>query len=338
MPALLSVLSLGSPRSHQSAHYLDNNTNADIRAEKVDNMGSCANITKAQMIALSILDTHKQLKKLSTYRPGEEINRLLGALVHICVQIHPPNIIQQILDFPGLQQTLPSLRTICSEAESCLETHWAERALALADQGHETVLKTLQIDFPYFQNYVDLARLELSAIRAALPPSNTDPLKRITFIGSGPLPLTSWCLLDEIRKTASQNDTIPIICNVDMSSTAIDLSSQVNSALGPWGKGMEFLCGEAGSPSISLEDSDVVYVAALVGMSQKDKEEIFLKVVRTMRPGALLVVRSAWGLRTCLYPEVNVTTERLLGVLECCAVVHPFTDVVNSVVVARVRG
>ena len=101
---------------------------------------------------------------------------------------------------------------------------------------------------------------------------------------------------------------------------------------------MEFLCGEAGSPSISLEDSDVVYVAALVGMSQKDKEEIFLKVVRTMRPGALLVVRSAWGLRTCLYPEVNVTTERLLGVLECCAVVHPFTDVVNSVVVARVRG
>lgn len=96
MPALLSVLGLGSPRRHQSAHYLDNNTNPDILAEKVDNMGSCANITKAQMIALSILDTHKQLKKLPTYRPGEEINRLLGTLVHTCVQIHPPNIIQQV--------------------------------------------------------------------------------------------------------------------------------------------------------------------------------------------------------------------------------------------------
>ncbi|KAL0475995.1 nicotianamine synthase [Neurospora intermedia] len=338
MPALLSVLGLGSPRNHQSAHYLDDNTNPDILAEKVDNMGSCANITKAQLIALSILDTHTQLKKLPSYQPGEEINRLLGTLVHTCVQIHPQNIIQQILDFPGLQQMLPSLRTICSEAESCLENHWAERALALAHQGHETVLKTLQIDFPYFQNYVDLARLELSAIRAALPPNATKPLKKITFIGSGPLPLTSWCLLDEIRKTAGQNDMIPTICNMDMCPRAIDVSSQLNGALGPWGEGMEFLCGEAGSSSISLEDSDVVYVAALVGLSQEDKEEIFLKVVRTMRPGALLVVRSAWGLRTCLYPAVNVTTERLLGVLECCAVVHPFTDVVNSVVVARVRG
>lgn len=100
---------------------------------------------------------------------------------------------------------------------------------------------------------------------------------------------------------------------------------------------MEFFCGEAGSSSISLADSDVVYVAALVGLSQEDKEEIFLNVVRTMRPGALLVIRSAWGLRTCLYPEVSVNTERLLEVLEPCAVVHPYTDVVNSVVVARVR-
>lgn len=171
-----------------------------------------------------------------------------------------------------------------------------------------------------------------------MPNGEANALKKITFIGSGPLPLTSWCLLDEIRKTAGPNDTIPTISNIDMSPTAIDVSSRLNAALGPWGEGMEFLCGEAGSSSISLEDSDVVYIAALVGLSQEDKEEIFLKVVRTMKPGALLVVRSAWGLRTCLYPEVSVNTERLLGVLECCAVVHPFTDVVNSVVVARVRG
>lgn len=334
MPALLSVLGLGSPRN-QSAHYLSdmNPQNLDILAEKVDMIGS-AKITKAQAIALSILDTHEQLKKLPNYRPGEEINRLLGNLVHICVQIHPPSVIQQILDFPGLQQMLPSLRTICSEAEGCLENHWAQRTLALADQGHETLLKALQTDFPYFQNYIDLARLELSAIRAAI----TDPVKKITFIGSGPLPFTSWCLLDEIRKTAtSPDDTIPTITNIDMSPTAIDISSQLNTALGPWGEGMEFLCGEAGSSSISLADSDVVYVAALVGLSQEDKEEIFLNVVRTMRPGALLVIRSAWGLRTCLYPEVSVNTDRLLEVLEPCAVVHPYTDVVNSVVVARVR-
>ncbi|CCC12315.1 hypothetical protein SMACR_05492 [Sordaria macrospora] len=337
MPALLSVLGLGSPRN-QSAHYLSNanQQTLDILAEKVDIMGS-AKIAKAQKIALNILDTHDQLKKLPNYRPGDDINRLLGCLVRTCVQIHPPSVIQQILEFPGLQQMLPSLRTICSEAESCLENHWAQHTLSLADQGPDAVLNALQIDFPYFQNYVDLARLELSAIRAAMSPSDTNALKKITFIGSGPLPLTSWCLLDEIRQTCSSTDNIPTITNIDMSPTAIDVSSRLNAVLGPWGEGMEFVCGEAGSCSISLADSDVVYVAALVGLSQEDKEEIFLNVVRTMRPGALLVIRSAWGLRTCLYPEVSVNTERLLEVLQPCAVVHPYTDVVNSVVVARVR-
>ncbi|KAK3352036.1 Nicotianamine synthase [Neurospora tetraspora] len=331
MPALLSVLGLGSPKN-QSVHYLadTNPQNLDTLVEQVDIMAN-AKITKAQMVALTILDTHEQLKKLSNYRPGKEINRLLGNLVHTCVQIHPPSVIQQILNFPGLQQMLPSLRTICSEAECCLENHWAEHALSFANQGSDAVLKALQIDFPYFHNYVDLARLELSAIRAAMP---TTELKKITFIGSGPLPLTSWCLLDEIRQTS---DNTPTITNIDMSPSAIATSLHLNAVLGPWGEEMEFFCGEAGSSSISLADSDVVYVAALVGLSQEDKEEIFLNVVRTMRPGALLVIRSAWGLRTCLYPEVSVNTERLLEVLEPCAVVHPYTDVVNSVVVARVR-
>ncbi|KAK1778962.1 Nicotianamine synthase [Copromyces sp. CBS 386.78] len=338
MPALLSVLGLGSPRN-QSAHYLSD-TNPQILAEKVDMVGS-AKISKAQKIALSILDTHEQLKKLPDYRPGEDINRLLGNLVRTCVQIHPPSVIQQILGFPGLQQMLPSLRTICSEAESCLENHWAQHTLSLADQGPDAVLNALQTDFPYFQNYVDLARLELSAIRAAMPPpsdtTNTNALKKITFIGSGPLPLTSWCLLDEIRQNCSSTENIPTITNIDMSPTAISVSSQLNAVLGPWGQGMEFLCGEAGSSCPSLADSDVVYVAALVGLSQEDKEDIFLNVVKTMKPGALLVIRSAWGLRTCLYPEVSVNTERLLEVLEPYAVVHPYTDVINSVVVARVR-
>lgn len=68
-----------------------------ILAEKVDtNIMSSAKITKAQMVALSIIDTYEQLKKLPNYQPGEEINRLLGNLVHTCVQIHPPSVIQQV--------------------------------------------------------------------------------------------------------------------------------------------------------------------------------------------------------------------------------------------------
>ncbi len=101
---------------------------------------------------------------------------------------------------------------------------------------------------------------------------------------------------------------------------------------------MEFLCAEATSPTKDLAEFDVVYMAALVGISQAEKEGIMLQVVGRMRPGALLVVRSSWGLRTCLYPEVDLATERLLTRLEPCVVVHPYGQVVNSVIVARVKG
>jgi len=102
---------------------------------------------------------------------------------------------------------------------------------------------------------------------------------------------------------------------------------------------MEFICADVTDPvqEKDLVEFDVVYMAALVGMSQAEKEMIILQVADRMRPGALLVVRSAWGMRTCLYPEVQIATEGLLKRLEICVVVHPYGQVVNSVVVARVR-
>lgn len=100
---------------------------------------------------------------------------------------------------------------------------------------------------------------------------------------------------------------------------------------------MEFLCAQAGSPEVDLREYDVVYLAALVGMSQEQKEEITLRVASTMRPGSLLVVRSAAGIRKCLYLEFNIATDRLLEKLEPCLTLHPHNEVVNSVIVARVR-
>ena len=135
----------------------------------------------------------------------------------------------------------------------------------------------------------------------------------------------------------------PVVLNIDHDAAAIAASLKLSLALGEAGRGMEFVCAEAAADSaVSREDQDlgefdVVYLAALVGMSQAEKEGIILAVVRRMRKGALLVVRSSWGLRTCLYPEVDLATEALLERLEVCVVVHPYGQVVNSVVVARVR-
>jgi hypothetical protein len=202
--------------------------------------------------------------------------------------------------------------------------------------------------FPYYDNYEELTRLELCAILSA---TKTAP-RRVAFIGSGPLPLTSLCLLDSLKNDAlieimspqrresqqPSRDAEPVILNVDYDETAIAASLSLCLALGEQGRGMEFICAEAVSPAKDLSEFDVVYMAALVGMSQTQKEGIILQVADRMRKGALLVVRSSWGLRTCLYPEVDLATENLLKRLETCVVVHPYGQVVNSVIVARVRG
>ena len=65
---------------------------------------------------------------------------------------------------------------------------------------------------------------------------------------------------------------------------------------------MAFSYDCAGGTQNDLSDFDVVYVAALVGATSKEKREIFSKVLERMRPGALLVVRTAHALRKLLYP------------------------------------
>ena len=248
-----------------------------------------------------------------------------------------------------MQAVLPSLRQICAQAESCLELHWAEHILSTKGTPDEVFarLKT----FPYYENYQELTRLELCSILSA---TKTAP-RRVAFIGSGPLPLTSLCLLQALKQDAlvtslsaashpetkqqqQQQQQQPVILNVDYDSAAIAASLTLSLALGDAGRGMEFICAEATSADKDLAEFDVVYMAALVGITQAEKEGIVLQVVDRMRPGALLVVRSSWGLRTCLYPEVDLATESLLKRLECCVVVHPYGQVVNSVIVARVRG
>jgi nicotianamine synthase len=197
--------------------------------------------------------------------------------------------------------------------------------------------------FPYYQNYIDLARMELSAILPILP--QDEPLEKIAFIGNGPLPLTSFCLSQLLRENnptlhlgnKTQSPTNPQILNIDSSPTAISLSTALATALSQHFPSQLFACEPAGHPSRDLTPYTVVFLAALVGATQSDKEDILLTVVRQMRSGSLIVVRTSHGLRRVLYPEFEFATEKVLSVMEVLAVVHPYSHVVNSVVVGRVR-
>ena len=71
---------------------------------------------------------------------------------------------------------------------------------------------------------------------------------------------------------------------------------------------MCFQRASASSPDIDLACFDVVYLAALVGSCSRHKHEIMAEVVKRMKPGALVVMRSAHSLRRLLYPVRTLHT------------------------------
>lgn len=150
--------------------------------------------------------------------------------------------------------------------------------------------------FPYYDNYVDLVRLELSAISSL---AVDKPQNKYAVIGSGPLPLTSICLADALN-----NDNHQPVCihNIDRDPWAISRSAELCFRLGYSKATMCFHCVDAQSGSIGLQDFDVVYLAALVGMTTEAKRAIVVEISSRMRPGALLLIRSSHSLRSLIYP------------------------------------
>lgn len=75
---------------------------------------------------------------------------------------------------------------------------------------------------------------------------------------------------------------------------------------------MSFACAdvsaEVGEDKEMTEWSefDIVFLAALVGMDTSSKLAILEGLVKKLRPGALVVARSAKGLRGVLYPVSHI--------------------------------
>jgi nicotianamine synthase len=81
-----------------------------------------------------------------------------------------------------------------------------------------------------------------------------------------------------------------------------------------------------------VADYDMVCLAAMVGPHPGDKTRVIKHLYRHMKPGALLVARSAHSLRTLLYRPLALSD---LAGFRPLVVLNPHTEVVNSLVVAE---
>jgi nicotianamine synthase len=212
---------------------------------------------------------------------------------------------------PDVRRIIPGLRSLCSAGEVELERVWTRRIIASRDPQRELR------EFPYFANYEQLTRLEHHAM---LGVTGRIP-RRVLFVGSGPLPLSSLLLASRHGHTK--------IDNIDIDPEATRLAARLATVLDV--SSLRFRCADV-LACTDVADYDMVCLAAMVGPHPEDKTRVIKHLYQHMKPGALLLARSAHSLRTLLYAPLALCD---LAGFRPLAVLNPYTEVVNSLVVAE---
>ncbi|MEU6701864.1 nicotianamine synthase family protein [Pseudonocardia sp. NPDC046786] len=269
--------------------------------------GGAAITTAERLVALC-----EELER-TDLRPGPVVDAAFGELVRLCC--HPPaGCTGAVLE--RVAAHVDRLRGLSSAGEGLMEQYWADRIAGAADPAAELER------FPYLGNYLDLVRLEIAALAAV----GLDLPRRVVVLGSGPLPLTGLVLAT--RHGAE-------VLHVDRDPIALEAGTSVAGAVGAR---TGSLVADLSSATLSADlvdeigRADLVLLGALVGADAAAKEAITTRLAAVAGPGTTLLVRTATGLRTLLYPEVHPAD---LPGLDVLLEVHPRTDVVNSVLVAR---
>ncbi|KAF4374331.1 hypothetical protein F8388_002229 [Cannabis sativa] len=262
-----------------------------------------------------ICDLYSKISNLESLKPSKDVDTLFTELVHTCI---PPCPKFDIDHLPKRVQNIRSnLIRLCGEAEGLLESHFSAILASFKNP-----LNNLKV-FPYYNNYLKLGHLEYQILSQHL--NNKQP-KKIAFVGSGPLPLTSIVLAsNHLTKTIFHNYDIDVSANSKASALMVnddDLSTR-----------MVFKSTDVMDVTSELSQYDVVFLAALVGLDKKDKVKVIEHLGKYMAPGSLLMLRSAHGARVFLYPVIDTDCD--LQGFEVLSVFHPTDEIINSVVIAR---
>jgi nicotianamine synthase len=202
-----------------------------------------------------------------------------------------------------------------------MERDFAQRLGAL--ESEDEILASLQT-FRFIRNYEKLTRLEYHLL---LGQERCDPasLRNVAFVGSGPLPLTTLCLVNEFLPQHA------VVTNYDIDRESNRIARRWMHALPSLRERVAFQTSDIlDVPHEELRRYDVVVLAALVGLAPKMKSRILHHLRLGMKDGSYLLLRSAEGAKAFLYPVVGMGDLREWTV---CSVTHPKGEVVNSVIV-----
>ncbi|KAI8647945.1 Nicotianamine synthase [Parasitella parasitica] len=289
-------------------------------AEAFCNDHAAQKMTSSSVSSLinEICHIHHQLSNFDCLIPGDHVNSLFTKLVTICTFQYDNETVKAVLRDSHIVTITPTLRAMASQGEYFLELGWANK---LCRDQHPKLSK-----FVYYQNYVDLVKLEISALHGV-----DATLDNIVFIGSGPLPLSPILMYQELTSTFP--DAQVMIYNIDRDEESIIVSNALLQKLGIANGFKQHIMDAA---DYSANHADLVVLGALVGRDLQEKMDYLAQIGNSMRSGSHLMVRSAHSLRKLLYPSIEPWQVNACG-FETVVVLHPFNDVVNSVLIAKKR-
>ncbi len=241
---------------------------------------------------------------LQSYAPNDDVNSVMGSLVQQVIN----SVTINPTEFATYQQVI-EVQHISAETESELEKFWARRIVA--SDSPDEMLNT----FPYLDNYRELAEREITLIKHSGLTLSQE--RKALIIGSGPLPLSAY----ELNRQSGV-----AVDHVDSSKEAIRLCRQVTKKIG-----ISSRYYQGRGETVVLQDTyDLILIAALAGATAQDKQRIVDTVLPHISEDGRIVVRSARGPRTLLYPGVLSSDIRGVRLME---EYHPTDYIINSVFV-----
>lgn len=260
--------------------------------------------------AALIADGYKNIKAMSALSITPDSMVKFHGFLDLLSNEHGSEFAEHVLAQPQIQDIKPGIQQLFSQASSLYERHWAERLVESED-----ALALLTQEYPYYQHYERATTLEISAINSL----SSDAVNRVLMVGSGALPLTSLALFNAGLA----------VDNLDINQPDLLLGKSVCDALQPDNQ-MAFIHNDV-CVQEQLDQYDVIWLAALVG-DEKIKGKIIQHLFENMRPGAHLVIRTAYNLRTLLYPSTN---EQALLPFQLKLKVQTYADNFHSILIAQ---
>ncbi|PHH80690.1 hypothetical protein CDD80_370 [Ophiocordyceps camponoti-rufipedis] len=267
---------------------------------------------------------------------NEELGNLWSRLVQLCCGNYNAKTVEDVLQSMEMQRRMDCLRVTIREAKLLVNQQLANELIESAEP------KQALSRLPNYKAFKQLFNIEWAAIETF---SNTDlstGIFRVAVIGSGPVPLTSLFVLNkfapghyffqsENEGDKSRAETAKLL---NMRTGTSPKAIMMKFVEPRQSCGIEFFRGNV--EDISLKNFDIVYVPQPLGPSQMAIETKLARIVRTMKTGAVLVIRSGWGLRSCLYAELDFGTDIVKKMIKVEAVVRPLGEVTMSSVIATV--